>query len=109
MSDANEVPSALTTTDQTALSQEPLVSGDHATTGLVLAAGAGRRLRPFTDRLPKTLVELDDGSTVLERILGNFAEVGIDRATIVVGYCAAAIQERLPRLEQATGLELDLV
>jgi len=109
MSDANEVPAALTTTDQSAITPKPLVSPDHATTGLVLAAGAGRRLRPFTDRLPKTLVELDDGSTVLERILANFAAVGIDRATIVVGYCASAIRERLPRLEQASGLALDLV
>jgi len=66
-------------------------------------------LRPFTDCLPKTLVELDDGSTVLERILGNFAAVGIDRATIVVGYCGAAIRERLPHLEQASGLALDVV
>ena len=99
----------MTTTDQSAITPNSLVERDHATTGLVLAAGAGRRLRPFTDRLPKTLVELDDGSTVLERILDNFAAVGMDRATIVVGYCAAAIRERLPQLERASGLTLDLV
>ena len=67
--------------------------------GLVLAAGAGRRLRPHTDGLPKTLVALEDGSTVLDRILANFAAVGLTRASIVVGYCAEAIDTRLAELQ----------
>jgi choline kinase len=99
----------LTTTDHHALDTKQLNGSRRAATGLVLAAGAGRRLRPFTDCLPKTLVELGDGSTVLERILGNFATVGIDRATIVVGYCGSAIRSRLAELEEASGLQLDLV
>jgi choline kinase len=75
----------------------------------VLAAGAGRRLRPKTDRLPKTLVPLDDGTTVLERILGNFAAVGVEHATVVVGYCGAAVRDRLADLERSSGLVVDLV
>ncbi len=99
----------MTTTDQHAITAEPLDRRYSGAAGLVLAAGAGRRLRPHTDGLPKTLVALDDGSTVLDRILANFAAVGLDRATIVVGYCGGAIRDRMRELERASGLSLDLV
>ncbi len=81
----------------------------HVVEGLVLAAGAGRRLRPHTDRLPKTLVPLADGSTVLERILKNFRANDVRAASIVVGYCAEAVSSRLDALEAATGLRLSLI
>jgi choline kinase len=77
--------------------------------GLVLAAGAGRRLRPHTDHLPKTLVALDDGSTVLDHILDNFAASGLRRASIVVGYCADAIEAQLHDLQSRHGLNIDLI
>jgi len=77
--------------------------------GLVLAAGAGRRLRPHTDRLPKTLVPLEDGSTVLERILDNFRTTGLHRATIVVGCFAEAITDRVGDLSERTGLDIETV
>lgn len=77
--------------------------------GLVLAAGAGRRLRPHTDNLPKTLVALDDGTTVLDRILGNFSASGLRKATIIVGCFAEAITERLGDLAARYGLELETV
>jgi choline kinase len=78
--------------------------------GLVLAAGAGRRLRPYTDRLPKALVPIaDDGTTVLDGTLRNFAEVGLTDAVRVVGYAADALRERRTALEQAHGVKLHLV
>ncbi|MEU0391516.1 phosphocholine cytidylyltransferase family protein [Streptomyces sp. NPDC006208] len=81
--------------------------------GLVLAAGAGRRLRPYTDTLPKALVPVDpagDGSsTVLDLTLGNFAEIGLTEAAIVVGYRKEAVYERKAALESTYGMKLTLI
>ncbi|MER7516552.1 phosphocholine cytidylyltransferase family protein [Streptomyces sp. NPDC126499] len=81
--------------------------------GLVLAAGAGRRLRPYTDTLPKALVPVDpagDGSlTVLDLTLKNFAEVGLTEAAIVVGYRKEAVYARKEALEAKYGIALTLI
>ncbi|MFV2120402.1 sugar phosphate nucleotidyltransferase [Streptomyces sp. Act-28] len=77
--------------------------------GLVLAAGAGRRLRPYTDALPKALVPVDGDRTVLDLTLANFAEVGLTEAAIVVGYRKEAVYERKAALEAAYGLKLTLI
>jgi len=76
--------------------------------GLVLAAGAGRRLRPHTDELPKALVPVN-GRTVLESTLANFAAVGIRDVVVVVGYRAEAIESRVDELQRATGVAIELV
>ncbi|TDB89050.1 phosphocholine cytidylyltransferase family protein [Actinomadura sp. 7K534] len=77
--------------------------------GMVLAAGAGRRLRPYTDTLPKALVPVDGETTILDIALGNLAEVGLTDVVIVVGYCAGAVEERADALERRYGVKLTLV
>ena len=77
--------------------------------GLVLAAGAGRRLRPYTDRLPKALVPVDGDRTVLDVILANFAAVNLRDVAVVVGYAADAVVERRSELERRYGVRLDLI
>ncbi|MFG3344406.1 sugar phosphate nucleotidyltransferase [Streptomyces sp. NPDC048018] len=81
--------------------------------GLVLAAGAGRRLRPYTDTLPKALVPVDregDGSlTVLDLTLKNFAEVGLTEVAIVVGYRKEAVYARKEALEAEYGVSITLI
>jgi len=77
--------------------------------GMVLAAGAGKRLGSETAELPKTLLPVDGDRTILDVGLGNFAAVGLDRAVIVTGYAHERLAERVPELERRHGLSLDLV
>jgi choline kinase len=77
--------------------------------GLVLAAGAGRRLRPYTDTLPKALVPVDGDITIFDIALKNLAAVGLTDITVVVGYRAEAVEERQRRLEEKYGVTLTLV
>ncbi|MGW6022434.1 phosphocholine cytidylyltransferase family protein [Streptomyces sp. NPDC055099] len=77
--------------------------------GLVLAAGAGRRLRPYTDTLPKALVPVDGDTTILDLTLGNFAEIGLTEVAIIVGYKKEAVYDRKAALEEKYGLKLTLI
>jgi len=77
--------------------------------GLVLAAGAGRRLRPYTDTLPKALVPVDGETTIMDISLRNLAAAGLTDVTIVVGYRAGAVEERQAGFEQKYGVTITLV
>jgi choline kinase len=77
--------------------------------GLVLAAGAGRRLRPDTDDLPKTLLAVVGARTILDLALANLAAAGMDEVVIVVGYAAGQVAARVPALASEYGLAIDLV
>jgi choline kinase len=77
--------------------------------GMVLAAGAGRRLRPATDNLPKTLLPVAGETTILDIALGNLAAVGLTDVVVVVGYYAEAVRSRRADLEARHGVTLTLV
>ena len=77
--------------------------------GLVLAAGAGRRLRPYTDTLPKALVPVDGETTIMDISLRNLAAAGLTEVTIVVGYQAGAVEERVEGFQKKYGVKISLV
>lgn len=77
--------------------------------GLVLAAGVGMRLRPHTESLPKTLVEIGPDLTILDVILRNLATVGLTDAVVVVGHAADAVARRRAELVARHGVALELL
>lgn len=45
--------------------------------GIVIAAGYGTRLRPHTESIPKSLIELEHGISIIDYIMKVMGEVGI--------------------------------
>ncbi|MGH3023484.1 MAG: NTP transferase domain-containing protein [Gaiellaceae bacterium] len=77
--------------------------------GVVLAAGPGRRLHPLTESLPKTLLPLSDGRTILDLALANLGSVGLDEVVVVTGFAAGRVEERAEELERRHEVRLELV
>jgi choline kinase len=76
--------------------------------GMVLAAGAGKRLGEDTRDLPKTLLPVDGDRTILDVALGNLKRAGLDRAVVVTGFAAGRIDERKAELEERHDIEVEL-
>lgn len=77
--------------------------------GIVLAAGAGRRLGSLTEDLPKTLLAVDGDRTILDVALSNLRSAGIDEVVVVVGFASERVRERVPQLERCHGVRITLV
>jgi choline kinase len=56
-----------------------------------MAAGEGRRLRPFTERWPKPILPID-GKPVISTLLRDLAGASIDSATVVTGHLAEQVE-----------------
>jgi MurNAc alpha-1-phosphate uridylyltransferase len=65
-------------------------SGEAISTGMVLAAGLGLRMRPITERMPKPLVMVA-GRCLLDRALDHYADAGVRRAVVNTHYLAGQI------------------
>jgi len=59
---------------------------------LILAAGVGKRLKPITHCIPKTLIKIED-KPILGHILTNVRRCGIKDVLIVTGYKSELIQK----------------
>lgn len=64
------------------------------TAAFILAAGRGERMRPFTDRTPKPLLDIG-GRALIEHHLLRLRTAGIERVVINLGWLGAQIRERL--------------
>ncbi|MGC8985595.1 MAG: nucleotidyltransferase family protein [Thermoplasmata archaeon] len=62
--------------------------------GVIFAGGYGKRLKPLTDDIPKVMLEIKRGYTILDRQLLDFKYSGIDEVYLLVGYKWRVIRER---------------
>ncbi len=65
---------------------------------MILAAGLGTRMRPFTDKKPKALIEIA-GRTLLEIVITNLIKLGFDEIIINVHHFADQIIEFLNKMD----------
>ena len=59
---------------------------------IVLSAGRGTRLLPWTTDIPKCLVEVDGKRSLLEVQLSTLAACGVREATVLVGFGASQVE-----------------
>lgn len=59
---------------------------------IILAAGQGKRLRPLTDDVPKTLLEIG-GEPILEHVLRALEANDYERAVVVTGFGREQIED----------------
>ncbi len=63
---------------------------------IIIAAGSGKRLWPLTKNTPKSLILLDDGTTILERQILNAVKSKLfNEIIIIVGYKYEQIEAKI--------------
>jgi NDP-sugar pyrophosphorylase family protein len=76
-----------------------------STLGGILCGGLGKRLRPLTNSIPKSLIEIKEGYTILDRQLHMLKYAGLKEVYLLVGYLHDRIEERYGRMWK--GLKLN--
>jgi choline kinase len=85
------------------------VERQHIDMAILLCAGRGSRLGGVTEQIPKPLLEIGGGRSILDIALHSLAKVGTRRARIVAGHSADTLSRALGRLEETHGVSLALV
>ena len=75
-------------------------------TAVILAAGLASRLRPLTDNIPKSLIEVG-GKALLQRNLESLKQNGVQRCIIVTGYLREMIESFVYSLH--LGIEIEFI
>ncbi len=65
--------------------------------GMILCGGMAKRLRPLTQRVPKVLLELKPGYTLLDRQLLQYKSAGIEKVILLTGHLSEKIERRIGR------------
>jgi N-acetyl-alpha-D-muramate 1-phosphate uridylyltransferase len=63
---------------------------------IVLAAGLGTRMRPYSDNVPKPLVQVS-GKALIDYALDRLADAGVEQAVVNVHYMADALERHLAK------------
>ena len=61
---------------------------------IILAAGRGSRLYPYTEHIPKCLLDIG-GETIIENQLNHLRDCGVDEVVVVVGFSYKRVEEFL--------------
>jgi len=98
---------------QAHINQEPPLGSERCepgdrqvTTALLLAAGVGKRLLPWTNDFPKCLTEVG-GIPILGRLVSSLVEEGFERLVVVIGHRGDQIREYLK--SHASGLQIQYI
>jgi choline kinase len=75
---------------------------------IILSAGQGKRLLPHTADQPKCLIEIQ-GRAVIEHQIDSLIAAGFEHISIVVGYAAADVEQRLRERYQDAPVEIEPV
>ena len=75
---------------------------------IILSAGMGTRLMPLTKEVPKPLLKIEN-KTLLERMIDNCLNLGIDKYILVVGYNKDKVYDIAPILESEKNIKITIV
>ena len=76
---------------------------------IILAAGKGERLMPLTSDRPKSLLELENGITLLESQLININKSGINKVIIVTGYHTEKIESKVELYSEKYNIDIKII
>lgn len=65
--------------------------------GMILCGGYGKRLKPYTEDIPKPLIDITDNYTILDRQLYDMANSDIEKVILLTGYLSEKIEHRYRR------------
>jgi len=76
---------------------------------IILAAGKGERLMPLTSDTPKSLLELENGTTLLESQLITINKTAVDKVVIVTGYLTEKIESKVQRYSKEYNIDIQII
>ncbi len=73
-------------------------NNNYLITGVILAGGSGKRLRPLTENLPKSLLEIQKDYCITDKLLKDLKNIGINNIMFLTSYLGDKIIERYGKL-----------
>ncbi len=73
------------------------INEEEMANAVIMAGGKGMRLRPLTIEMPKPLLKLRDGETILDNVLGTLKNSGVNDVIISVNYLGEKIVEHVDK------------
>lgn len=71
---------------------------------VILAAGKGRRLEELSLKKPKPMINVTSDESLIERLIKQLIDNGIEQIVVVVGYYAEKMKAHLKRFDTQVGI-----